>query len=200
MSDAAEPDASMTDVQETGSVVPESADKPGDGAPWWRRWLVAALVLGGLGAAVYVAGDIPKTEGHYGFWSVLPPLIAIVLAFWLQEVVSALFIGIAAGGIIAGQVNIIDAFLLPAIGTEDFALILLVYLWALGGLIGLWTRTGGALRFAKWAGERMVRGPRTAKFFTWIMGLVFHQGGTISTVLTGATTRPIGDQHDVSTT
>ena len=198
MSDAAEPDASMTDVQETGSVVPESADEPGDGAPWWQRWLVAALVLGGLGAAVYVAGDIPKTDGHYGFWSVLPPLIAIVLAFWLQEVVSALFIGIAAGGIIAGQVNIIDAFLLPAIGTEDFALILLVYLWALGGLIGLWTRTGGALRFAKWAGEKMVTGPKTAKFFTWIMGLVFHQGGTISTVLTGATARPIGDQHDVS--
>ena len=198
MSDAAEPDASMTDVQETGSVVPESADEPGDGAPWWQRWLVAALVLGGLGAAVYVAGDIPKTDGHYGFWSVLPPLIAIVLAFWLQEVVSALFIGIAAGGIIAGQVNIIDAFLLPAIGTEDFALILLVYLWALGGLIGLWTRTGGALRFAKWAGEKMVTGPKTAKFFTWIMGLVFHQGGTISTVLTGATARPIGDQHDIS--
>ena len=198
MSDAAEPDASMTDVQETGSVVPESADEPGDGAPWWRRWVVAALVLGGLGAAVYVAGDIPKTDGHYGFWSVLPPLIAIVLAFWLQEVVSALFIGIAAGGIIAGQVNIIDAFLLPAIGTEDFALILLVYLWALGGLIGLWTRTGGALRFAEWAGEKMVTGPKTAKFFTWIMGLVFHQGGTISTVLTGATARPIGDQHDIS--
>ena len=198
MSDAAEPNASMTDVQETGSVVPESADEPGDGAPWWRRWLVAALVLGGLGAAVYVAGDIPKTDGHYGFWSVLPPLIAIVLAFWLQEVVSALFIGIAAGGIIAGQVNIIDAFLLPAIGTEDFALILLVYLWALGGLIGLWTRTGGALRFAEWAGEKMVTGPKTAKFFTWIMGLVFHQGGTISTVLTGATARPIGDRHDIS--
>ena len=198
MPDAAEPDASITDVQESGSVAPESDEDPDGGTPWWRRWLVAALVLGGLGAAVYVAGDIPKTNGHYGFWSVLPPLIAIVLAFWLQEVVSALFIGIAAGGIIAGQVNIIDAFLLPAIGTEDFALILLVYLWALGGLIGLWTRTGGAIRFAEWAGEKMVTGPRTAKFFTWLMGLLFHQGGTISTVLTGATARPIGDQHDVS--
>jgi len=193
-----EPDASMTDVQESGSVAPESDEDPDGGTPWWRRWLVAVLVLGGLGLAVYFEGDIPKTDGHYGFWSVLPPLIAIVLAFWLQEVVSALFIGIAAGGIIAGQVNIIDAFLLPAIGTEDFALILLVYLWALGGLIGLWTRTGGALRFAQWAGEKMVTGPKTAKFFTWIMGLVFHQGGTISTVLTGATARPIGDQHDVS--
>ncbi|PSQ80988.1 MAG: sodium:proton antiporter [Bacteroidetes bacterium QS_1_63_11] len=198
MSDPSEPDSLMTDVQESGSVASASPDEPNRRIPWWRRWVIAALVLGGLGLAVYFAGDIPKTEGHYGFWSVLPPLIAIMLAFWLQEVVSALFIGIAAGGIIAGQVNIIDAFLLPAIGTEDFALILLVYLWALGGLIGLWTRTGGALRFAKWAGERMVTGPKTAKFFTWIMGLVFHQGGTISTVLTGATARPIGDQHDVS--
>ncbi len=169
MSDSAEPDTSMTDVQETGSSAPKSTDESDNKAPWWRRWIVAALVLGGLGAAVYFAGDIPKTGGHYGFWSVLPPLIAIVLAFWMQEVVSALFIGIAAGGIISGQVNIIDAFLLPAIGTEDFALILLVYLWALGGLIGLWTRTGGALRFAKWAGEKMVRGPRTAKIYTSIM-------------------------------
>jgi Na+/H+ antiporter NhaC len=164
----------------------------------WRRWAVAAVVLLGLGGAVAVAGDIPKTDGHYGFWSILPPLIAIGLAFWLREVVSALFLGVAAGGIIAGEVNIVDAFLIPAIGTEDFALILLVYLWALGGLIGLWTRTGGALRFARWAGDKMVRGPRSAKFFTWIMGLVFHQGGTISTVLTGATVRPIGDENKVS--
>ena len=194
-------DASMTDVQESGSADADATDdesEPKETAPGWQRWVVAALVLGGLGIAVYFAGDIPKSEGHYGFWSILPPLIAIVLAFWMREVVSALFIGIAAGGLIAGEVNIIDAFLLPAIGTEDFALILLVYLWALGGLIGLWTRTGGALRFAKWAGEKMVRGPKTAKFFTWIMGLVFHQGGTISTVLTGATARPIGDQHNVS--
>ena len=192
------------------SDVAEDLDSPrpstSDGAPdrrpdpdaGWTRWIVAAAVVLGLSAAVWFAGDIPKQDGHYGFWSILPPLVAIVLAFWLREVVSALFLGIAAGGIIAGQINLVDAFLIPAIGTEDFALILLVYLWALGGLIGLWTRTGGALQFAKWAGQRLVRGPRTAKFFTWIMGLIFHQGGTISTVLTGATARPISDEHNVS--
>ena len=197
------PDSASTapDVQDrTASDAAGSSEPTGNGAepPPWQRWGVAGAVLLGLGAAVWFAGDIPKQDGHYGFWSVLPPLIAIVLAFWMREVVSALFIGIAAGGIIAGQVNLVDAFLIPAIGTEDFALILLVYLWALGGLIGLWTRTGGALRFARWAGERIVRGPRTAKFFTWMMGLLFHQGGTISTVLTGATARPIGDAHDVA--
>ena len=199
-------DSPDADVQEPQpSVADKAPDDPSDdpsdepdGGSWQRRLLVFAVVLLGLGGAVAVAGDIPKTDGHYGFWSVLPPLVAIVLAFWMREVVSALFLGIVAGGLISGDVNVVDAFLIPAIGTEDFALILLVYLWALGGLIGLWTRTGGALRFAKWAGARIVQGPRTAKFFTWMMGILFHQGGTISTVLTGATARPIGDRHDVS--
>lgn len=199
MADVPKSDVPRSDDSESDSLSRGDQDGSGAEPPWWRRWLIAALVLVGLGTAVYFAGGLSKADaGHYGFWSVLPPLIAIVLAFWMREVISALFIGIAAGGLIAGEINIVDAFLIPAIGTEDFALILLVYLWALGGLIGLWTRTGGALRFAKWAGDRMVRGPKTAKFFTWMMGLVFHQGGTISTVLTGATTRPIGDQHDVS--
>ena len=195
-------DSPDADVQEPQpSVADEAPDDPSnepDGGSWQRRLLVFAVVLLGLGGAVAFAGDIPKTDGHYGFWSILPPLVAIVLAFWMREVVSALFLGIVAGGLISGDVNVVDAFLIPAIGTEDFALILLVYLWALGGLIGLWTRTGGALRFAKWAGARIVQGPRTAKFFTWMMGILFHQGGTISTVLTGATARPIGDRHDVS--
>lgn len=158
--------------------------------------IVIALIVIVLG--IVFAGELPKYDDHYGFWSVLPPLIAIVLAFWTQEVISSLFVGIALGGFISGNINIVDAYLIPSIGTENFALILLVYLWSLGGLIGIWTRTGGAERFAEWAGGKIVSGPRSAKFFTWLMGLVFHQGGTISTVLTGATVRPISDEQSVS--
>ncbi|NIP60742.1 MAG: sodium:proton antiporter, partial [Gemmatimonadetes bacterium] len=68
----------------------------------------------------------------------------------------------------------------------------------LGGLIGLWTRTGGARHFAEWAGARIVRGPRTAKFFAWLMGVVFHQGGTISTILAGTTVKPVTDAERIS--
>jgi len=161
-----------------------------------RLNLAITFILIVLG--IIFAGRFPEYEGHFGFWSVLPPLVAIGLAFWTQEVISSLFVGIALGGVISGKLNIIQEFLIPSIGTEDFALILLVYLWSLGGLIGIWTRTGGAERFAEWAGEKIVRGPKSAKFFTWMMGLIFHQGGTISTVLTGATVRPIADKHDVS--
>lgn len=162
------------------------------------NWINLTITLIVVVLGVIFAGEIPEQGDHFGFWSVLPPLIAIALAFWTKEVISSLFVGIALGGVISGNINIIDAYLIPSIGTEDFALILLVYLWSLGGLIGIWTRTGGAQRFASWASDKIVRGRKSAKFFTWMMGLVFHQGGTISTVLTGATVRPISDEHDVS--
>ena len=206
MSDASEPKDTTTqdDAQPATGGDPAT---PSDGAPEKKRtrhvsvrWLFVglAILIVGSGVTAALAEPFPQIDDHYGFWSILPPLVAIVLAFWTREVVSALFIGIAVGGVIAGQLDIVEGFLIPAIGTEDFALILLVYLWALGGLIGLWTRTGGAMRFAEWASGLIVRGPRSAKFFGWIMGLVFHQGGTVSTVLTGATVRPVTDEQNVS--
>ncbi|PSR03359.1 MAG: sodium:proton antiporter [Bacteroidetes bacterium QS_8_68_28] len=197
-------DAQRDDVPTTGT--PPSSEAPPDsqtsstpgGPSQRRRWIGIGVGLLLVAAGVFFAGAVPQQGDHYGFWSVVPPLVAIVLAFWMREVVSALFIGVALGGVISGKLNVVQEFLIPAIGTEDFALILLVYLWSLGGLIGLWTRTGGAMRFAEWAGERLVRGPRSAKFFAWLMGLIFHQGGTVSTVLTGATARPINDEQDVA--
>ncbi|UCC47428.1 MAG: sodium:proton antiporter [Gemmatimonadota bacterium] len=157
--------------------------------------LVSGLILI---AAIAATGRFPQHGEHYGFWSVLPPAVAIILAFATREVITSLFIGIALGGVISGQLNIVKHYLIPSIGSESYALILLVYLWALGGLIGLWTRTGGAQTFAEWAGRLIVVGPRSAKFFAWLMGIIFHQGGTISTVLTGTTVRPVCDKHRVS--
>ncbi|MEX2364415.1 MAG: Na+/H+ antiporter NhaC family protein [Balneolaceae bacterium] len=166
--------------------------------PHTRRKISIGAVFALIIAGVYYAGHFPAHDGHYGLWSIMPPLVAIVLAFYTREVVSSLFIGICLGGVISGKINIVQEFLIPSVGTESFALIILVYLWALGVLIGIWTRTGGAEKFASWASAKMVSGPQTAKFFTWLMGLVFHQGGTISTVLTGATVRPVADKHRVS--
>jgi Na+/H+ antiporter NhaC len=162
------------------------------------RWGGIAVAVALLGSGILVAGRFPTSGVHYGFWSVVPPVVALVLAFTLRDVISALFIGIVFGGIISGKLNIVQEFLIPSVGSPSYGLILLVYLWALGGLIGLWTRTGGAMRFAEWAGRRIARGPRSAKFFAWAMGIIFHQGGTISTVLTGATVRPVADRHRVS--
>ncbi len=165
-----------------------------------RRRLKAAAVLALLGACVALALHHDPAPGaeHYGFASVLPALMTLVLVFVTREVITSLLAGILIGSVVSRQWNPLDAYLLPSLASESYAVILLVYLWALGGLIGLWTRTGGARHFAEWARERVVRGPRTAKFFAWLMGVVFHQGGTISTILAGTTVRPVTDREGVS--
>jgi Na+/H+ antiporter NhaC len=44
----------------------------------------------------------------------------------------------------------------------------------------------------------MARGPRSSLLFGWLVGILFHQGGTVSTVLAGTTVKPVSDRHRVS--
>ena len=140
-----------------------------------------------------------------GFLSVVPALVAIALAFATRNVLPSLFMGIVAAAVVlfvqSGDVhdlNVINKLLLPALGSSSYAKILLIYLWSLGGLIGLWEKTGAAVHFAEIVGGRIAKGPRSALVYTWLLGCVFHQGGTVSTVLAGTTARPVADKHRIS--
>lgn len=137
--------------------------------------------------------------------SLVPALLTVVLAFATRRVLPALFLGIVAGSVVLfigtgepADLNVISRFLIPALGSTSFAQILLIYLWCLGGLIGIWERTGAARHFAEVVGGRVARGPRSSLLFSWSMGVVFHQGGTVSTVLTGTTVKPVADAHGVA--
>jgi Na+/H+ antiporter NhaC len=174
-------------------------DSPGARRPRGRGALgVAATALILLVIGLTAPGVLPAEGEHIGVHSLLPALVTLGLVFLTRDVVTSLFLGIVTGGVVSGGLNIISGFFLPAIGSANFATILLVYLWALGGLIGLWTRTGGARLFAERAGRSIVRGPRSARFFAWLVGVIFHQGGTISTILAGTTVRPVTDEHRIS--
>jgi len=163
----------------------------------WLSFLIAIIII------ILVRENtrlIQLNEGtqDFGFWSVVPALLTLALCFITREVVPSLFLGIVAGGVISGEYNIIKTFLIPGIGSKTYGEILLIYLWCLGGLTGLWTKTGGAQYFANWVGARVVKGRRSAKLFAALMGTVFHQGDTISTVLAGSTVKPLCDRNKVS--
>jgi Na+/H+ antiporter NhaC len=162
----------------------------------WVIVLAFCVLIGGY-ATTLDAGLIAQ-QGHYGWLSVMPALGALVICFATRNVILALFMGAVLGGLVTTEYNIIESFLVPALGTERFAEILLVYLWALGGLLGLWNRNGGAWHFASYVSEHHVNSRRSAMFFAWLMGIIFHQGGTISTVLTGTTVRPVSDREKVA--
>ncbi len=183
------------------SATPPVPKRPKSTTPLWKRIAPAAIAALAMAIAWSVTPtlDVAVADGgHYGFASLLPALTTLVLVFFTRDVVSSLFLGIVVAGVVVADLNIVQGFLIPSIGSESFAVILLVYLWALGGLIGIWTRTGGAATFATWAAKKMVRGPKSAKLFAWLMGVTFHQGGTISTVLAGTTVKAVTDSQNVS--
>ncbi len=161
-------------------------------------WLpIVLLIAASLWYGIVVDFD-PETQKHHGFFSLVPALLTLIICFYTRNVILALFIGIVLGGLVTAQYNIINSYLIPSLGSKKYGQILLVYLWALGGLIGMWNKNGGALYFANYVAERFVKTRRAAKLFTWAMGIIFHQGGTISTVLTGTTVKPVADREKVS--
>src|SRR5690606_4023408 len=79
---------------------------------------------------------------HWGLWSFLPAVTAIALCWISKEPISALLAGIITGAIIIGSFNFLDLVLIPSIGTPTAAIVLVLYLWLLGGLMGIWGVTG----------------------------------------------------------
>ncbi len=89
------------------------------------RSLAVLAPLGLLLVLFLLGSGEPETDAdHFGTYSLFPALITLVLVFITREVISSLFFGIVAGGIISGNYNVLDAFILSSIGSSSFAVIL----------------------------------------------------------------------------
>lgn len=135
---------------------------------------------------------------HWRWWSLLPAGIAVALCWITREPLTALFGGVVVGALILAQYDLTDGVLVRSLATRDAAGVLLLYLWLLGGLMGIWSKTGAAQAFARFMSKHVVRGPRSAKVVAWMLGIIFFQGGTVSAVLVGTTVKPLADEEKIS--
>jgi len=163
--------------------------------PIRSQWVVETVEEGGR-----VERRFSLLEGkfHFGAWSLLPAIIAIGLCLVTKEALTALFTGVVVGALMLGRFDITDAVIIPSLASESAATILLLYLWLVGGLMGVWSRTGAAQSFAEFMTRHFVKGPRSAKLVCWLMGVIFFQGGTISVVLVGTIVKPVADKERIS--
>ena len=159
------------------------------------QWVVETVQEGTTQTERY---SLLEPKSHFGWWSLLPAALAIVLCLLTKEPLTALLSAVIVGALMLGRFDITDEVFLPSLATKSAATILLLYLWLLGGLMGIWSRTGAAQAFAEFMTKHFVRGPKSAKFVSWLMGVIFFQGGTISVVLVGTIVRPVADQKKVS--
>jgi Na+/H+ antiporter NhaC len=138
-----------------------------------------------------------------GWLSILPPLVAIILALLSREVISSLFIGIWLGsGIIynynpfTGFLRALDKYLLNSLADTGHAAII-IFSVCLGGMIGVINRTGGMQGIVDIISQK-VRGPRSAQLSAWLMGVLIFFDDYANTLIVGNSMRPITDENKIS--
>lgn len=136
----------------------------------------------------------------FGFWSILPPIIAIVLALITKEVISSLFIGIFAGALIFVGGNPIKAtetlYELMTAKIADNAGMLL-FLGLLGALVVMVTKAGGSKAYGNWASKK-IKTKAGAQIATAVLGVLIFIDDYFNCLTIGTVMRPVTDHYKVS--
>ena len=152
------------------------------------------------------AGD--DNAVRFGILTLLPPLVAIALAFITKETVLSLFIGVFVGEFMlcVNDLNIIstaiNAFL--QLGTDIIGCMadpwnagIVLQCLLIGGIIQLVTKMGGAKALAD-AFAKRANTPRKAQLFTWLLGLCVFFDDYANSLIVGPIMRPVMDKLHVS--
>lgn len=133
---------------------------------------------------------------NYGFWSLVPLIITLFLAFWKKDSVFALFIGCISGVVLLGMDPAFGFSSLAeeALGNEDFIWILLIQVFV-GIMIAFFMKAGVVKAFAELVAGK-VKSPRGVKLATWFIGL-FVIDDYMSPLLRGVVIRPLTDEMHI---
>ena len=132
------------------------------------------------------------------WWSLVPPLLAIVLALVTKEVYSSLFIGVAAGALLYTGFHPWNAFVaLFDIMKNSMNLNILIFDVLLGMIIVLMSKSGGSAAYGKWAGNK-IKSKKSAMLATTGLGVLIFVDDYFNCLTVGSVMRPVTDRFKVS--
>ena len=147
---------------------------------------------------------VRESIGSYAtFWSLVPPIIAILLALITKEVYSSLFIGILSGGLIYAGFNfektVVHVFSDGFVGSvaDSYNTGILIFLVLLGALVAMMNKAGGSAAFGKWATTK-IKGRVGAQVATIVLGVLIFIDDYFNCLTVGSVMRPVTDKHNVS--
>ena len=141
---------------------------------------------------------------YYATWlSILPALIAIVLALITKEVYSSLFIGILAGGLLYANFNfettlnhiVSDGFVANL--SDSYNVGILLFLVLLGALVAMMNKAGGSAAFGRWASNH-IKSRVGAQLATIALGVLIFVDDYFNCLTVGSVMRPVTDAKKVS--
>ncbi|MCE9686757.1 Na+/H+ antiporter NhaC family protein [Shewanella sp. AS16] len=139
--------------------------------------------------------------------SLLPPVMAILLAIVTRKVLISLGVGILLGTLLLNDFSVLDSgrFLLESVisllwrdgALNSWNLYILGFLILLGMITALITVSGAARAFAIWA-RNHIRNKRDAKLLTIFLGCVVFIDDYFNSLVVGSVARPLTDRYYVS--
>ena len=148
------------------------------------------------------------------WWSIIPPLLTIILAIVTKEVLLSLFLGVFTGSLIIANWNPLHAmnemitllvgdytddeeFVISGSLTDPWNVEVLIICIMLGGLIGLMVRSGGSLAFGELLSKR-IKTKKGAQTTAWLIGIMIFFDDYFNALTNGSIMRPITDKYGVS--
>lgn len=137
---------------------------------------------------------------QYGFWSVVPPILTIVLALVTKNVFVSLLIGIFTSSMVlcggAPLTGLNDTFysFIHTFESNGNTITLISFL-LIGALIYLIEKSGGVEGFTDVMLKKraLIKTKRGANIFTWLLGIIIFTSGSLSCMVTGSVSRPFND-------
>lgn len=165
--------------------------------------LIALIALSPAGITWAQDAPADAESPSFGWWSVLPPVLAIGLALIFKDVILSLFLGVFVGALLLAGGNpftafarSIDGYLLPALADSDHATIVIFSL-LLGGMVGVITKSGGSRGIVDWI-TPWATNPKRGQLATWILGVAIFFDDYANTLIVGSTMRPVTDRLKIS--
>lgn len=142
-------------------------------------------------------------KAYASFWSLVPPIIAIVLALITKEVYSSLIIGIVVGGVIYAGGNfrttithvMSDGFIGSL--SDSYNMGIIIFLVLLGALVAMMNKSGSSAAFGRWA-KTHIKTRTGAQLATVVLGVLIFIDDYFNCLTVGSVMRPVTDAHKVS--
>ncbi len=141
--------------------------------------------------------------------SIVPPLVAIILALIFREVVVSLFAGVLTGAFLVNGCRVdsfywffmslfdsLTNFIINAL-TDSGHMSVIVFSLLIGGMVALISKNGGMAGIVQ-SLSKYARSPRSTQFITWLLGIAIFFDDYANTLIVGNTMRSVTDKFRIS--
>ena len=165
--------------------------------------LLVVLGISYKDAPILIEGATTPFAGT--FWSLLPPIVAIVLALISKEVYSSLFLGCLVGALLVSNFHPWETVVQLVEGDNGIVttvsdsgnIAIIVFLVVLGIMVDLMNKTGGSEAFGRWA-KKAVKSRAGAQLMTMLLGVLIFIDDYFNCLTVGSVMRPLTDNQKVS--